>query len=45
MQNLQEMLNLKEIEKLKKYNKLNSKFVAVTVNPSDEFIKNMYKKF
>ena len=33
-------VNLKEIELLKNYNKLNSKFVAVTVDPSDEFIKN-----
>ena len=35
-------INLKDVEKLKKnYNKKNSKFVAVTVNPSDEFIKNV----
>ena len=34
-------VDLKEIEKLKKFNKLNSKFVAVTVNPSDEFIKSV----
>ena len=34
-------VNLKEIELLKSYNKLNSKFVAVTVNPSDEFIKSV----
>ena len=33
-------VNLKEIKLLKNYNKLNSKFVAVTVDPSDEFIKN-----
>ena len=33
-------INLKEINKLKAYNKRSSKFVAVTVNPSDEFIKN-----
>ena len=33
-------VNLKEIEKLKNYNKLSSKFVAVSVNPSNEFIKN-----
>ena len=33
-------IDLKEIEKLNKFNKLNSKFVAVTVNPTDEFIKN-----
>ena len=34
-------VDLEEIEKLKGYNKFNSKFVAVTVNPSDEFIKNV----
>ena len=34
-------VDLKEIEKLKKFNKLNSKFVAVTVNPSNEFIKSV----
>ena len=34
-------VNLKEIEKLKTYNKQSSQFVAVTVNPSDEFIKNV----
>ena len=34
-------VNLKEIEKLKTYNKRSSQFVAVTVNPSDEFIKNV----
>ena len=33
-------IDLKEINKLKSYNKRSSKFVAVTVNPSDEFIKN-----
>ena len=33
-------VNLKEIKKLKYYNKQNSKFVAVTVNPSNEFIKS-----
>ncbi len=33
-------INLKEINKLKSYNKRSSKFVAVTVNPSDDFIKN-----
>ena len=33
-------IDLKEINKLKSYNKQSSKFVAVTVNPSDEFIKN-----
>ena len=34
-------VDLEEIKKLKRYNKLNSKFVAVTVNPSDEFIKSV----
>ena len=33
-------IDFKEINKLKFYNKRSSKFVAVTVNPSDEFIKN-----
>ena len=33
-------VDLEEIKKLKRYNKLNSKFVAVTVNPSDDFIKS-----
>ena len=31
-------INLKEVSKLKDYNKQNSSFVAVTVNPSNEFI-------
>ena len=34
-------VDLEEIEKLKGYNKFNSKFVAVTVNPSDKFIKSV----
>ena len=34
-------VDLEEIKKLKKFSKLNSKFVAVTVNPSDEFIKSV----
>ena len=34
-------VGLEEIKKLKRFNKLNSKFVAVTVNPSDEFIKSV----
>ena len=34
-------LNLKDIQKLKNYIKKNSFFVAVTVNPSDEFVKNV----
>ena len=33
-------IRLNEIEKLKSYNKKKSQFVAVTVNPSDEFVKN-----
>jgi phosphoribosylanthranilate isomerase len=32
-------INLTDIKILSKYNKKNSFFVAVTVNPSDEFIK------
>ena len=32
-------VNISEIHKLSKYDKKNSTFVAVTVNPSDEFIK------
>ncbi len=34
-------VNLSEIGKLKTYDRLSSKFVAVTVNPSDEFIKSV----
>ncbi len=34
-------VNLSEIRKLKTYDRLSSKFVAVTVNPSDEFIKSV----
>ena len=34
-------LKLSEIKKLKSYNKKDSKFVAVTVNPSNEFIQNI----
>tara|TARA_B100002052_G_C15814089_1_gene567347 strand:- start:376 stop:990 length:615 start_codon:yes stop_codon:yes gene_type:complete len=34
-------IRLNEIEKLKRYNKKKSQFVAVTVNPSDEFVKNV----
>ena len=34
-------LNLELVKKLKKYDKLNSYFTAVTVNPTDEFIKNV----
>ena len=33
-------INLKEIKKLSKFNKRNSSFVAVTVNPTDDFIKD-----
>ena len=32
-------INILDIKKLSKYDKKNSAFVAVTVNPSDEFIK------
>ena len=34
-------INLKEASKLKDYNKQNSSFVAVTVNPSNEFINKV----
>jgi len=34
-------LNLKDIQYLKNYNKKSSNFVAVTVNPSNEFIKKV----
>ena len=34
-------LNLEDIYKLKNYNKQNSFFTAVTVNPTDEFIKKV----
>ncbi len=37
-------IDFKEIEKLKSYDKFNSKFVAVTVNPGNEFIKNIVCK-
>ena len=33
-------INLEDVKKLKKFNKQNSSFVAVTVNPDDEFIKS-----
>ena len=33
-------INLEDIKILKKFNKQNSSFVAVTVNPDDEFIKS-----
>ena len=33
-------INLEDIKKFKKFNKQNSSFVAVTVNPDDEFIKS-----
>ena len=34
-------LNLELVKKLKKYDKQNSYFTAVTVNPTDEFIKSV----
>ena len=37
-------VNIKDVEILKRYHKLNSKFVAVTVNPTDEFINDVVKK-
>ena len=33
-------INLKDIKNLSKFNKKNSSFVAVTVNPTDDFIKD-----
>ena len=32
-------INLEDVKNLSRFNKKNSSFVAVTVNPSDEFIK------
>ena len=37
-------LNLNEVKKLKDYNKKDSIFTAVTVNPTDKFIKNIVLK-
>ena len=37
-------LDLRDIEKLKKYDKKNSFFTAVTVDPTNEFIKNVVLK-
>ncbi len=37
-------INLNEVTNLLKYNKQKSSFVAVTVNPDDEFIKNTVVK-
>ena len=34
-------LDLEDVKKLKEYNKKNSSFVAVTVNPNNDFIKNI----
>ncbi len=34
-------IKFNEIEKLKTYNKCNSKYVAVTVDPSDQFVENV----
>ena len=34
-------VSLQDIEILKTYNRLKSKFVAVTVNPANEFIENI----
>ena len=34
-------INLEEVKKLKNYEKKNSAFVAVTVNPNDDFINNV----
>ena len=32
-------INLKDLNKINKFNRKNSSFVAVTVNPTDQFIK------
>ena len=37
-------LDLRDVEKLKKYDKKNSFFTAVTVDPTNEFIKNVVLK-
>ena len=37
-------VNIKDINILSKYNKKNSSFVAVTVNPTDSFIKENFTK-
>ena len=37
-------LSIEEVRELKKYDKQGSSFVAVTVDPSDEFIKNVVLK-
>ena len=34
-------IKLEDVKKLKNYNKKSSLFVAVTVNPSDEFLKKL----
>ena len=34
-------LNLQDVQKLREYKRKNSSFVAVTVNPDNEFIKNV----
>ena len=37
-------LDLEDVKQLKYYKKQKSSFVSVTVNPSNEFIKNMVKE-
>ena len=37
-------LNLQDVQKLREYKRKNSSFVAVTVNPDNEFIKNVISK-
>ena len=37
-------LNLEDVQRLKRYNKKKSFFTAVTVNPTNEFIKNVVLK-
>ena len=39
-------INLKDLNKINKFNRKNSSFVAVTVNPTDQFIKeNLHGNF
>ncbi len=38
------LIDLEDVQKLKRYNKKNSFFTAVTVNPSNEFIKKVILK-
>ena len=38
-------INFEDVKKLNKYEKQNSSFVAVTVDPNDDFIKNQEASF